>query len=186
MNESAVFCPNCGTNVNPAAAAGSIDLPHPNPAWQGPRAANSSMVGFPPQVEDRGRRVIAFLIDVVPMLLLALIHFVPIIGWMLYGLIHACYWLFRDYMGASLGKTALGAYVTSEDGSPATTQQRVLRNLTLAIPGVVGMIPLVGIFFEGILALIIFTTEALVLLTTGRRLGDRIAGTTVYRKGVNL
>ena len=168
------------------ASAATIDVPRAHPAWQAPGMGSAATVGFPPQVEDKGRRVIAYLIDVVPMLVLALLHFLPIVGWMLYGLIHACYWLFRDYLGASLGKTALGAYVTSEDGSPSTTRQRIIRNVPLAIPGIIGMIPLIGIFFEAGSALLIFGGEALMLLATGRRLGDRLAGTTVYRKGVNL
>lgn len=181
------FCGNCGTAVGPTAAKATvIDVLPGGPGWQGLRVGSQATVGFPPQVEDKGRRVIAFLIDVVPMMLVALVHFVPIIGWMLYGLIHACYWLFRDFAGASLGKAALGAYVTREDGSPATTMQCVLRNVPLAIPGIIGMVPLIGIFFEGVSALIIFGGEALLLLLTGRRLGDWIAGTTVYRKGVNL
>lgn len=181
------FCANCGS----AQPGFPVEVSHARIApagsgWQGPEAVSPALVGFPPQVEDRGRRVIAFVIDVVPVMVLALVHLLPIIGWIFYGLMHACYWLLRDYAGASLGKTALGAYVTSEDGSPATTRQRMLRNVTLAIPGIIGMIPLIGIFFEALSALLIFGGEALLLLLTGRRLGDRIAGTTVYRKGVDL
>ncbi len=116
------------------------------------------------------------------MLLLALIHFIPFIGWMFYGLIHACYWLLRDINGASPGKSVMGSFVGSADGTPSTTQQRLLRNLPLAIPGILGMIPLIGIFFEGIVALVIFGTEAILLLVTGRRFGDRLAGTAVFRK----
>jgi uncharacterized RDD family membrane protein YckC len=174
---AAKFCGNCGS-LQPGfpIALGGTELAR----------AGTVAVGFPPQVDDRGRRVIAFLIDVLPLLVLAIIHLLPIIGWMLYGFFHACYWLLRDYTGASLGKQALGAYVTSEDGTPASTKQRILRNVTLAIPGVVGMIPLIGVVFEAVLAFLIFGGEALLLLATGRRLGDRIAGTTVYRKGVTL
>ena len=184
---SATFCENCGTALHPSSAGSStIDIGPATPAWQTPSGANTAVAGFPPQVEDKGRRAIAYLIDVVPMILLAVLHFLPIVGWMFYGLIHACYWLFRDYTGASLGKTALGAYVTSEDGSPSTTRQRILRNAPLAIPGIIGMIPLIGIFFEAAFALVIFGGEALMLLLTGRRVGDYLAGTTVYRKGVSL
>jgi len=115
------------------------------------------------------------------MLVLALVHFLPIIGWMFYGLLHACYWLFRDFNGASLGKMAMGSFVASENGTPASTKQRILRNVTLAIPGILGVIPLLGIFLEAGLALLIFGGEAILLLATGRRLGDRLAGTMVFR-----
>lgn len=184
----AAFCPNCGNGLDASAAAShGGQTATVNPSWQtAGGVGSSSAVGFPPQVEEKGRRVIAYLIDIVPMLVLALVHFLPIIGWMLYGLLHALYWLFRDYTGASLGKIALGAYVTSEEGGPSTPAQRVIRNIPLAIPGLIGMIPLIGLPFEALFALVIFGGEALALLLTGRRIGDRIAGTNVYRKGVNL
>jgi uncharacterized RDD family membrane protein YckC len=184
---SAAFCENCGTSLHSSAAGSvTVDVGQATPTWSGPDTGDAAVAGFPPQVEDRGRRVIAYVIDLVPMILLAVLHFLPIVGWMFYGLIHACYWLFRDYTGASLGKAALGAYVTSEDGSPSTTRQRIIRNVPLAIPGIIGMIPLVGIFFEAAFALVIFGGESLMLLLTGRRLGDYLAGTTVYRKGASL
>ena len=183
----ATFCANCGAALNPSSAgSATIDLPPAAPAWQAPGGTNPALITYPPQVEERGRRVIAYLIDLVPMILLALVHFLPVVGSMFYGLIHICYWLFRDYTGSSLGKMALGAYVTNEDGGPSTTQQRIMRNLPLAIPGIIGLIPLIGIIFHLILGLIIFGGEAILLLATGRRMGDRIAGTNVYRKGVSL
>lgn len=177
----AKFCANCGS----AQPGFPVEVERTNLAGSDSLVSQTA-VGFPPQVDDRGRRAIAFLIDVLPMTVLAVLHFLPIIGWIFYGFLHACYWLLRDYTGASLGKLALGAYVTSEDGSPATTQQRILRNITLAIPGLVGMIPLVGIVFEALFGVLCFGGEAVLLLTTGRRLGDRIAGTAVYRKGVTF
>lgn len=179
---TARYCGNCGS----AQPGFPVEVIAASVPGAGSALANQTVVGFPPQVDDRGRRVIAFVIDVLPIMVLALLHFLPIIGWMFYGFLHACYWLLRDYTGASLGKMALGAYVTSEDGTPATTQQRILRNITLAAPGIVGMIPIVGIVFEALFAVLFFGAEAVLLLTTGRRLGDRIAGTTVYRKGVAL
>lgn len=188
-----MFCSNCGAETDLTARfcanCGALQPGFPEvlpAAVQSITPLASAAVGFPPQVDDKGRRVIAFLIDVLPVMVLALVHLLPVIGWIFYGFVHACYWLLRDYTGSSLGKMALGAYVTSEDGSPATTQQRLLRNVTLAIPGVIGMIPVIGIFFEAFFAFLFFGLEAVLLLTTGRRLGDRIAGTTVYRKGVTL
>ena len=170
--DNVAFCPNCGTGISPVVANTGFT----------PTYASGSAVLQVSQPEEKGRRVLAYLIDVIPMLLLAVIHFVPIIGWIFYGLLHALYWLLRDINGASPGKSILGSYVVSEKGAASTTSQRILRNVPLAIPGFVGMIPLIGIFFELGLAFIIFGGEAILLLTTGRRLGDRLAGTNVYRK----
>jgi uncharacterized RDD family membrane protein YckC len=167
-----MHCPNCGTSVE----TGAPFCPNCGRDLKG--AAETSL----PQPEEKVRRIVAYLIDVIPMLVLALIHLLPIFGWMFYGLLHACYWLFRDINGASLGKVVMGSFVASENGTPAGTQQRVLRNVTLALPGIVGIIPLFGIFLEAGLALVIFGGEAILLLTTGRRLGDRIAGTMVFRR----
>jgi uncharacterized RDD family membrane protein YckC len=177
------FCPNCGTDLTRAAAdvrsvTGSSY--ESSPQFTPPETA--PVASILPQPEEKVRRIVAYLIDVIPMLLLALIHLLPIFGWIFYGLLHACYWLLRDINGASLGKVAMGSFVGSENGAPATTQQRVLRNVTLALPGIVGIIPLFGIFLEAGLALLIFGGEAILLLATGRRLGDRIAGTMVFRR----
>lgn len=181
--ENTTFCPNCGTNLLPktSATSGPETFAYQSPQPP-PFAAASAAVAAWSQPEDKGRRVLGFLIDIVPLFFLALLHFLPIIGWMLYGLIHACYWLLRDIGGASPGKSVLGSFVASQDGSPASTSQRVLRNLPLAIPGFLGMIPLIGIFFEFGVAAVIFGIEAILLLATGRRFGDRLAGTTVFRK----
>ncbi len=169
--DNATYCPNCGTALTASTgSAASYSAP------------SSRGVTYSERPEENGRRIAAYLIDVIPMLLLSTLHFVPVIGWMLYGLIHACYWLLRDVNGASLGKLALGDFVASTNGTPASTQQRILRNVPLAIPGLFGMIPFLGLIFELVLAFIIFSGEAILLLATGRRLGDRIAGTTVFRK----
>ncbi len=134
------------------------------------------------QPEEKVKRVIGYLIDVVPMLFLALVHLLPIVGWMLYGFLHVCYWLFRDINGASLGKLAMGSFVASQDGTPASTQQKILRNVPLALPGILGMIPLLGLFLEIGFAMCVFGAEAVLLLATGRRFGDRLAGTMVFRR----
>ncbi len=179
VESSATFCPNCGANLEPVPGQAQAQS-----GWSEPYAASASAipVTYAAVPEEKGRRVVAYLIDVVPMLLLAVIHFLPIFGWMLYGLIHACYWLLRDINGASPGKHVIGSYVASSDGTPATTSQRIVRNVPLALPGILGMIPLIGIFFEFGFAVLIFGGEAILLLATGRRLGDRLANTLVFRK----
>ncbi len=169
--EGTAFCPNCGTSLKPFGAA-------PDPAMH----MHSSTVVQLVQPEQKDRRVLAYLIDIVPMLVLAIVHFIPILGWMFYGLLHALYWLLRDINGASPGKSVMGSYVGTESGSVSTNQQRILRNVPLAIPGLLGMIPLLGLPIEFFAALAIFGLEAILLLTTGRRLGDRLAGTNVFRR----
>jgi uncharacterized RDD family membrane protein YckC len=170
-NEVAAFCPNCGSAV---ARSSSVPLY--------PAVVPPAPLPYSGTREETGRRIFAFLIDIVPMLLLGLVHFVPVIGWMFYGLLHALYWLLRDINGASPGKSILGSYVASAAGGPSSNSQRMLRNLPLAIPGFLGLIPLIGIFIEFFAALALFGLEAVLLLTTGSRLGDRLAGTTVLRK----
>jgi uncharacterized RDD family membrane protein YckC len=183
VTTNASFCPNCGTglvsNANANASASSPAYGTSQPAYS---TLSPGMAMYAGQREETGRRVLAYLIDAVPIVLLAVLHLLPVIGWMLYGLIHACYWLLRDYNGASIGKSVMGSMVVDESGGPATTQQRILRNLPLAIPGLLGMIPFIGIFIEAGFAVVIFTGEAILLLATGRRLGDRIAGTNVYHR----
>ncbi len=170
--ETDTFCPNCGTGLRTTGQSRTTSA----------RTDYVPPVSYSPTVEDRGRRIVAYLIDVIPMIFLALLHFLPIIGWMLYGFIHACYWLLRDINGASLGKSVMGGYVGSETGMTSTTSQRIIRNIPLAIPGLLGMIPLIGLAFEIVVAFFIFGGEALLLLLTGRRLGDRLAGTQVFRR----
>ncbi len=188
-----VFCPNCGTSVasadsfcpNCGTRFGAETLGQSGSARMGSQAAApnaSAAVGHYATPEEKGRRVVAYLIDLVPMLILALVHLLPIVGWMLYGFLHACYWLLRDVGGASIGKSVMGSFVASENGAPSTTSQRILRNVPLAIPGVIGMIPLIGIIFEFVVAVVIFGGEAILLLATGRRFGDRLAGTSVFRR----
>ncbi len=171
--ESAAFCPNCGTGLSPTERVVE-EIPY--------SAAPALPATYLPQVETKGRRVLAYLIDIVPLLFLALVHLLPVFGWMLYGLIHLCYWLLRDMGGASPGKMVVGSFVGDLNGGVSSTSQRMLRNVPLAIPGLLGMIPLLGIFFEFGVALFIFGGEAILLLATGRRFGDRLAGTDVFRR----
>ncbi len=173
------FCPNCGTKLGDAPADAAANYPSTYPASSPTGDGSVIVLGQP---EEKLKRVVAYLIDVVPMLILAFLHLLPVFGWMLYGLLHACYWLFRDINGASLGKMLMGSVVGSVDGSPSTTNQRIMRNVPLAIPGILGMIPVLGVFFEFGLALFIFGGEAIILLATGRRFGDSLAGTQVFRK----
>ncbi len=181
VESGAAFCPNCGTRFAPGVEEAAFSRTEAyNSALAG--SSTASVDSVYPQPEEKVKRVIGYLIDVVPMLFLSLLHFLPVVGWMLYGLLHVCYWLFRDINGASLGKLAMGGFVASADGTPAGTQQRILRNVPLALPGILGMIPLLGLFLELGVAVCIFGGEAVLLLATGRRFGDRLAGTMVFRR----
>jgi uncharacterized RDD family membrane protein YckC len=142
----------------------------------------------PAAVNAIGIRVAAYLIDVVPAIILGLIcgviGLIPIIGQIIGGALLGCYWLFRDYNGASLGKLLLGLVVVRTDGQPSSTDERIKRNLPLSIGGFLLAIPLIGYFVAVPIAVLISLIEAIMLLTQGYRLGDRLAGTTVVRKPV--
>ena len=183
LPEIASFCDNCGTVASSRAPATSglsplavSAFPSPYPHTGPVLATSAGLVE-----EGRGKRVVGFLIDLIPALLLALLNFLPFIGWMFHGLLSALYWLLRDVGGASLGKIAMSSVVYSQDGRPANTGQRILRNVPLAIPGILGVIPFVGVGLH-VFALLLFVAEMFALLLTGRRIGDRLAGTTVVRK----
>ena len=163
------FCSNCGTPFSSTASAS-----------QSPPASGSFVL--PVAREELFRRAIAYVLDLAPVLVLATLHFIPFLGWITFGALTSAWWLLRDINGASLGKSILGSMVLSESGHPCTTNQLILRNVTLAIPGILHMIPLLGILIGPIAALIIWPIEILVLLITGRRIGDRLAGTDVFRK----
>jgi uncharacterized RDD family membrane protein YckC len=156
--------------TSPGSAAGDAGLPY---------SVDNALAVRP---ESKTRRTVGFLIDVIPSLFLGLINLLPVIGWMVHGFLSACYWLLRDITGASIGKMVTGSLVVREDGGPASTGQKILRNLPWAIPGFVGMIPFVGIFFEMILGVLVLGIEGILLFVTGRRFGDWLAGTTVVRK----
>jgi uncharacterized RDD family membrane protein YckC len=133
------------------------------------------------QEEEKIKRIFGYVIDIIPALLLGMLNIVPIVGWMLNGFLSACYWLLRDITGASLGKTVMHSLVVSQDGSPSSTSQRIIRNLPFVIPGILGMIPILGLLFQIWAGVLVFVLEMTLFLFTSRRLGDRLAGTMVVR-----
>jgi uncharacterized RDD family membrane protein YckC len=172
------FCTNCGTLASPAAAPAGTTFPPPPPpaAGYGPAA---------PVVADIGTRVLAFLVDIIPILIVgAVFRRIPILGRMIMGAISAAYWLLRDFNGASLGKMAFGLMVVKKDGSPAGTNDRILRNVTLAVGPALQIIPFIGLFIAIPIGIVMGLTELLVLIVKRERLGDILAGTTVIRKPV--
>ncbi len=128
---------------------------------------------------SQGSRVLAWIIDVIPALVLGIVvGWVPILG----GIVLVAYWLLRDITSASLGKLALGLRVVAKNGTPAEQGARVLRNLPLAIGPAFMIIPLAGLALGPVIALIVNFIEGVFVLAQGERLGDKIAGTMVVRR----
>jgi uncharacterized RDD family membrane protein YckC len=129
-----------------------------------------------------GLRGAAYLIDILPAFLIALIALIPLVGHIVAGLLIGFYWLYRDAAKFSLGKMALGLQVVQMNGEPATPHALKRRNLPLAIGAFVGAIPLAGMILGPITGLIAFIVTVLLLLTEGYTLGDKWAGTTVVKR----
>lgn len=168
------FCPSCGTRTGTAPGG---------TAAGGTGGAAAAGVVLPAIDSVIGLRCGAFLIDVIPILLVTVIlGLIPIAGGIIAALISIAYWLLRDINGASLGKMLLGLKVVRKDGSESGTQERILRNITLIAGSVFMLIPLAGLVIGPAVALCVGILELVFLFTQKERLGDRIAGTTVVRK----
>ncbi len=135
-----------------------------------------------PVVADKWLRVAGYLIDVVPAVILGLVALIPVVGIIIAGLLLTPYWLLRDVGGASLGKVLLGMRIVMQDGQPASTGARVLRNLTLIPAPLCMIIPLIGYILVIPVASVVILVEGIMLLSQGSRLGDKLAGTVVVRK----
>ena len=134
-------------------------------------------------IADKGTRVLGYLIDILPAIVISLIlGFIPIIGPLfLSPLFLLAYWLMRDFNGASLGKMAMGTRVIAKNGQEATQGSRILRNLPLAIPNMLMMIPIIGWIAAIPVGLIVIIVELVTLLSTGERVGDKLANTMVIK-----
>jgi uncharacterized RDD family membrane protein YckC len=163
-------------------------------------AANRASVFGEPQTASRLRRMAGYIIDVLPTLLLFPLPLIPIIGPLIFGIALLVYWLLRDIRGASLGKWAMGTEIWWVNGGPARGGRCVMRNLTLAIGPTISMLlgllsvlallipPLLPLVAYGGLLVVaginfcVIITELIMLLATGRRIGDRFAGTRVVMR----
>lgn len=132
--------------------------------------------GTEPRVSQRAGlliRVVSKFIDI--MLVFAAAEALPRAGWFA-GL---GYMLIGDglFEGRSLGKRLTGLRVVSEDGSPCSMRDSILRNSTIGAALLLWKIPLLG----WILAVIVAAFEFVVLFGSkdGRRLGDEVAKTYV-------
>jgi uncharacterized RDD family membrane protein YckC len=109
-----------------------------------------------------GARAAAALVDFG---LVYALFLIPLVGWILALLLG----LFRDSLfpgGRSLGKRLMGLRVSPGDEGRLDPALSFKRNALVGLP----LIQIVGIPLEGV-----------VFLATGRRLGDRWAGTSVVR-----
>lgn len=80
--------------------------------------------------------------------------------------------------GRSAGKKLLGLNVMDKEGLPCGVKDSILRNTTLAVGVLLCKVPLIG----WLLTAAVFALEFIVLLGSrdARRIGDELAGTTVY------
>lgn len=131
-------------------------------------------------------RIIAGLIDTG---LAIVVGFIPFIG----GLAATAYWLVRDGLEVeglrhrSVGKKLMGLRPVRLDGASMDLATSARRNWPFAFGGVVQIlmfIPFVGWLLMipvALVALVVGITEIVLILSGGRRLGDRTAGTRVVK-----
>ena len=135
------------------------------------------------QSAPRLHRALGYLLDALLTVILAPLILVPLIGNVLIGILLVLYWLFRDVTGASLGKYVFNCEVVSlRESARHTRMHRILRNVPLAIGPLAFAVPFVGYMLGLIVAPVILSIEAIMVLATGRRVGDLLAGTTVRKK----
>jgi len=68
------------------------------------------------------------------------------------------------------------------EGERPTQQQLVLRNIPLAIPSVLTLIPFVGPLAALPIAVLVYAGELVIFITQGQRFGDQLAKTQVMAK----
>lgn len=120
----------------------------------------------------------AFIDAVILIPIYVVLFFVPIIGWIIGGAIGAAWWILRDTKGLSIGKKVMSLEVISKSGGPATQDQLMKRNLTMAAAAGISAIPIVGLIGSAISLI-----ECILLLAKGERYGDQMAGTMVVKRG---
>ena len=159
-----MFCPTCGNRLQLA----------------GPGVGPIPLIPVAIQPASKGKRIGAWAID---WLIVSMIGIVAVFVGTLAGLAAVAYWLFRDINGASPGKSVVGLVVVSRSGAESTQMQRIMRNLTFAIPVLPLVVPFVGAAVAVPLSGIVFIVEGIMVLTSGERIGDKIGGTLVAERG---
>ncbi len=200
------FCRYCGSmltaTAEPPRAAPGYASSYAPPSWSAPSASPYSQSGYSSQIAashphamvepaDKLIRFLAWMIDVlivVPFLFVLgfVLGLIPVIGLLIGGmaggLLGTAYFLLRDFNGASPGKMLLGLKVVSRNGQPADQKALILRNVTLAAPHLLNLIPIIGWLFAIVIAVPVGLTEAICALVKGERMGDMLAGTLVVKK----
>lgn len=170
IREMEKYCPDCGSReVEVQAVVGTV------------KAGGGAEGGECVVEAPKGKRVLAFSIDFVGLFILMLLTNFPGFG-MIAALIALLYQLMRDYRGASLGKVICQLIVVSSNGNKASVRQCLMRNIIFIAPFFALFIPGLGFLAGGPFVLLLYFVELLLLLTTGRRIGDRMAGTTVIKR----
>ena len=192
------FCQRCGTRLQVSAPSPATFAPNPSYRYesgasseppQGYSGYQSSFVPVATVAQQAGyvlatkpMRWLAMFIDHLLILLVIPIALIPLIGGLIAGGLIIAFWVMRDVKGASPGKQLLGLQVVSKDGQPATREALIKRNLPFAVPHILQIIPYAGIFLSALLMFPINLIEAILVVATGERIGDRIAGTMVVKK----
>ncbi len=127
------------------------------------------------------QRAIAFVLDLLPLLVITPITVVPEVGERVYLLLATIWWMMRDVQGASLGKRILGMRVEDYNGSPVSPRQAALRNITFAGPILLALIPSIGLLLAPAVGALLCFGEVASFVFTGERVGDRLARTAVRR-----
>ena len=177
FNNVETFCADCGARLPLAApvSVGGAVAAQPALSYVTP----PETIGSP---ASRGTRIAAFSIDIAILIVIGMFDIVPLLGQYLFALLSAAFVLFRDMNGASFGKSMLGCRVVSKNGTPATTKQKMLRNVIFVLPDLAALIPFLGIFLGPIGFVTLACLELFVLLVTGERIGDKMAGTMVVKR----
>ncbi len=150
---------------------------------EGRLLAASNSYEYSPSFISAGvfERWFAWVLDIVIVILVSLLALIPLLGGILVAITGTGYLLMRDHRGASIGKRAMGLRVIGSDGRPANRNALILRNTLLALPYLLHFIPYLGIFLTMIVWIPVCFIESLSTLITGRRIGDRLAGTIVVK-----
>ncbi|MEP6900642.1 MAG: RDD family protein [Actinomycetota bacterium] len=181
------FAPLMTTGSYPSA---NREMGRPNEYLQN-YAPNNIALNAKPQADSSILliRWVALMIDsliAIPLMILAFIPLISIIGTpLLVG-----YFVSRDALmgnGQSIGKRAMGLRVEKSDGISFSWVDSFKRNIVylLYLGLIVNTIPIYGWFVTIILMIplsLIFLVETIMVIATGRRIGDNLGTTYVVKE----
>jgi uncharacterized RDD family membrane protein YckC len=182
------FAPLTTTGSYPSA---NREMGRPNEYLQNYNPNLMANTGTKPPVDSSILliRWVALMIDSLigmPLIILAVIPVISIIGTpLLVG-----YFVSRDALmgnGQSIGKRVMGLRVEKSDGIPFSWIDSFKRNIVylLYLALIVNTIPYLGWFVTIILMIplsLVFLTETIMVIATGRRIGDNMGTTYVVKE----